>query len=246
MQVMSLSRIKTLCFIALSGLCSFVSAEEGELRELLKQHVSALGGAYQLEHLSAIYLEGTQMQAGQSFEFVIRKKKPNSIRYALSGEAFEAVAGYDGQTGWLRLQKAEDVTISNLEGVDLQALIQEGRFDSRLFEAYQGELDSLVYVGVERIYDHKCDVIEYLESGLVRLRYYLDQDSFLLRKRELLDDDGAVTLATVYDNYDVVDGYKIAHRFDNLINGEIVSTQLVDKVIVNPGILSFYFEKPRR
>ena len=97
--------------------CIFFSSVLGALaqsgdalavRRILERYTETLGGPRAVEALSSLSIEGTQSQNGKSYEFLMRKKRPNSIRYRLNAGDTSIVCGYNGRVGWL-IQELKDL-----------------------------------------------------------------------------------------------------------------------------------------
>ena len=77
------------------------------------------------------------------------------------------------------------------------------------------------------------------------VRYYLNSTSGLVLKRVQIHADGTFGLETLYRDYREIDGYQFAFEIENRISDQLVSLVRIETIEVNPGLLSFYFEKPK-
>jgi hypothetical protein len=57
--------------------------------------------------------------------------------------------------------------------------------------------------------------------------------------------DGELSIQTLYRDYREVEGFPFAFEIDTRVDGETRSLAKVKNIDVNPGILSFYFTKPK-
>lgn len=217
------------------------------VQRILERYTETMGGIRNIEDLASISIEGTQFQDGKSYDFLMRKKRPNSIRYRLSYGEASVVCGYNGRVGWQRISDAGGkVTIKKLSAGQLSSLREEASFDSPLFRHLEKSRNKFTVAGNEKVGEELAYVLELRRYGKLTARYYLDTRSSLLLKRELLDADGAVVLETLYRDYRPVEGYSFAFEVENRIGDQQVSLINIQTILINPGLLSFYFELPTR
>jgi hypothetical protein len=223
-------------------------AEVGDslaVQRILERYTETLGGPRAVAALSSLSIEGTQQQGGKKYDFLMRKKRPNSIRYRLSAGETSIICGYNGRLGWQRAKVSGEVTIEDLAANQLAALRAEADFDSPLFRHLEKSWNVISLVGNEQIGDEHVSVLEVEKFGKPFARYYLNSRSGLIMKRVQIHPDGTLGLETQYRDYREVDGYQFAFEVENRIGEEQVSLVKIETIDVNPGLLSFYFEKPR-
>jgi hypothetical protein len=220
-------------------------AQNPDIAEVIRKHVEKKGGVYALNRLKSIRMEGTHFQNGEESKFILHKKRPNLIRYSLSNDSLSALFGYDGSNGWMRKQVgAEPAVIIDIDGPALSALLEEARFESPLTELNNDGDNQMVLLKQESVKGRMHNVVEWTHDDVLKGRYYIDAETFLVSKRELVDADKAVELVTVYEDYSKVDNFSIAFTVSNEIEGRLLNVQKIENVQINPGVLSIYFEKP--
>ncbi|CAA6678710.1 Unannotated [Lentimonas sp. CC4] len=215
------------------------------VQRILERYTESLGGSRAVEALSSLSIEGTQIQNGKSFEFLMRKKRSHSIRYRLNAGATSIVCGYNGRSGWQRTQVGDEVTIKDLPSSQLTVLRDEADFDSPLFRHLEKSWNAITLLGEGLVDGEPVNVLEVTKQGKPFMRYYLSARSGLILKREQLNADGTPSLETLYRDYREVDGCQFAFEVENRIGDQQVSLVKIETIEVNPGLLSFYFEKPR-
>ena len=90
-----------------------VLADTGDalaVQRILERYTETLGGSRAVEALSSLSIEGTQTQNGKSYHFLMRKKRPNSIRYRLNAGDTSIICGFNGRLGWQRTKVGAEVT----------------------------------------------------------------------------------------------------------------------------------------
>jgi len=137
------------------------------------------------------------------------------------------------------------VTIEDLSTDQLSALSDEADFDSPLIRHLEKSWNQISFMGREKLGDTNVNVLEVSKFRKPFVRYYLDSRSGLVLKREQIHQDGTLGLETQYRDYREIDGYRFAFEVENRIGGQLLSLVKIETIDVNPGLLSFYFQKPK-
>lgn len=231
-------------FTSFAGMLS-AQTDSYVMQRALQRYTEAYGGGRDATALTSISIEGTQTQDGNTYEFLLRKKRPRSIRYRLSSGENSVTTGYDGRTGWMQVHDGLKVTTRLLTKEELKVVKAEATFDSPLFHHLQDRYTDVEMVGRDTMEEQNVFVYSVRESNGQRSRYYLHfQDPHVL-KRELLNDKDEVILSTHYRDYREVRGYPFAFEIENRVGDSVVSSVKIESIIANPGLLSFYFTMPK-
>ena len=246
-MVRNMRALLILVCVFLSFSCGAFAAQGDALRvqRILERYADTLGGRRAVEALSSLSVEGTQIQDGKRCRFLMRKKRPGVIRYRLKSDDCTVVCGYNGRSGWQRIASGDEMTIEDLPEEQLAVLREEASFESPLFRHLEKPWNAITLIGNQSVGEHSVYVLEVAERGQLAARYYLDAGNSLLLKRDRLNPDGAVRLETFYRDYREVDGYRFAFEVENRVGDVQRSLVQVESIEVNPGLLRFYFEKPR-
>ena len=242
MSFKALSLVSLLCLFPLLG---YAQSDAFALQRILQRYTETYGGFRDAKALTSLSVEGTIRQDGQSYDFLVRKKRPDSIRYRLSQGANQVDTGFDGVSCWLRMESGGEVSIAELEGAAARALREQARFESPLFRHLEKRENTINLVERTVFNDSSVFVLKVSEPSGRISRYYLDARTAHLLRHDRLDDSGAVLFQTLYRDYREVEGYPFAHEVENRAGGETVSLVQLKTIEVNPGLLSFYFETPR-
>ena len=219
-------------------------ADQDPVQFILQRHAASFGGERGLAALSSLRIEGTQLQDGQSLRFTMRKKR-GGLHYHLSAGESTITCGFDGRSGWQRLASGGEVQIEALSPAQLAVLREESNFSSPLLRGLDHRRLTLSLLESQNLAGNSFDVLQLSAPGRSAERYYLDADSGLLLKREQLNADGTLQLETLYRDYREVDGYPFAFEVESRLGDEQLALIRIDSIEVNPGLLSFYFDKPR-
>ncbi|WPJ96488.1 hypothetical protein SH580_02070 [Coraliomargarita algicola] len=232
--------------ISLFPLLAGAQSDSYALQRILQRYTEAYGGFRDADSLSSISVEGIIEQNGQSFDFLMRKKRPYSMRYRLSNELCNVISGYNGDVAWMRTETNGEVSIQTLDAKGTRALRAQARFDSPLFRAMEKSENEITLLERATLDERSVYVLSVDESGRGLSHYYIDVFTAYVVRVDQLDANGEVQLQTLYRDYKEVDGYPFAHEVETRLDGQTLSLAKVNEIVVNPGLLSFYFEQPRR
>lgn len=233
------------CFLCLLPIFGYSQSDTYALQRILQRYTEAYGGFRDADALSSLSVEGTIEQDGQTFDFLMRKKRPYSLRYRLSLGGNSVIVGYNGTSGWIREETNGQVTIKALNTAVVSDLREQARFDSPLFRHLEKSENDIELVERSTLDDRSVYVIGVRELGETTY-YYLDAVTAHLMRCDQIDDEGSIRFQTLYREYKDVEGYPFAHEIETRIDGQTTSLAKVNTIEVNPGLLSFYFEQPRR
>ena len=94
-----LAKLISVCLLCLLPIYGLAQEDVFTLESVLQRFTKAYGGFRDADALSSLSVEGTILQNGQTFDFLMRKKRPHSMRYRLSNESNSIITGYDGSQG---------------------------------------------------------------------------------------------------------------------------------------------------
>ncbi|MFU8847415.1 MAG: hypothetical protein ACNA77_01690 [Opitutales bacterium] len=219
------------------------TGDEFFVERLLQRYTERYGGLREANRLAAVSIEGVQNQAGLNYDFHLRKKRPGMLHYQLKRGAAVLTTVYDGQQAWLQIRQGDETSVEELAGEPLKVVQDEARFESPLYRHMDKPANRITLVGREQLGGLQAVVLRVEEPGQTSL-YYLHPGEALVLRVDRLNEAGEVALQTLYRDYQEVAGYPFAHHIEVRIKGETVSVTRVNSIVVNPGLLSFYFQKP--
>ena len=241
-----LAKLISVCLLYLLPIYGLAQEDAFTLESVLQRFTKAYGGFRDADALSSLSVEGTILQNGQTFDFLMRKKRPHSMRYRLSNESNSIITGYDGSQGWIRTKNNQEVSIDLLDHEALRKIRDQSRFDSPLFYHLQKREYQIELIERTSLDERSVLVLEVIEYDSEASRYYLDLETAHIVRVDHLGADGEFSIQTLYRDYREVEGFPFAFEIETRVNGETKSLAKVNSIDVNPGILSFYFAKPKR
>ena len=215
------------------------------LESILQRFTKAYGGFRHVGALTSLSVEGTILQNGQTFDFLMRKKRPHFMRYRLSHESNSIITGYDGSQGWIRTKNNQDVSIDLLDDEARRKIRYQSRFDSPLFYHLQKRENQIELIERIILDERSVLVLEVIEYDSDASRYYLDFETAHIVRVDHLDADGEVSIQTLFRDYRLVEGFPFAFEIETRVKGETKSLAKVNSIDVNPGIFGVYFAKPK-
>lgn len=241
-----LTKLILVCLLYLLPIHGFAQEDAFTLESLLQRFTKAYGGFRDADTLTSLSVEGTILQNGQTFDFLMRKKRPHFMRYRLSNEYNSVIAGYDGSQGWILTKNNQEVSIDLIDQEAHRKIRDQSRFDSPLFFHLQKSEHQIELIERISLDGRSVLVLEVIEYDSEASRYYLDFENTHIVRVDHLDADGEFSIQTLYRDYREVEGFPFAFEIETRVNGETKSLAKVNSIDVNPGMISVYFAKPKR
>ena len=241
-----LAKLISVCLLCLLPIYGLAQEDAFTLESVLQRFTKAYGGFRDADALSSLSVEGTILQNGQTFDFLMRKKRPHSMRYRLSKESNSIITGYDGSQGWIRTKNNQEVSIDLLDQDARRKIRYQSRFDSPLFYHLQKREYQIELIERTSLDERSVLVLEVIEYDSEASRYYLDLETAHIVRVDHLGADGELSIQTLYRDYREVEGFPFAFEIETRVNGETKSLAKVNSIDVNPGIFSVYFAMPKR
>ena len=241
-----LTKLILVCLLYLLPIHGFAQEDAFTLESVLQRFTKAYGGFRDADTLTSLSVEGTILQNGQTFDFLMRKKRPHFMRYRLSNDYNSVIAGYDGSQGWILTKNNQEVSIDLIDQEAHCKIRDQSRFDSPLFFHLQKSEHQIELIERTSLDGRSVLVLEVIEYDSEASRYYLDFENTHIVRVDHLDADGEFSIQTLYRDYREVEGFPFAFEIETRVNGETKSLAKVNSIDVNPGIISVYFAKPKR
>ena len=241
-----LTKLILVCLLYLLPIHGFAQEDAFTLESVLQRFTKAYGGFRDADTLTSLSVEGTILQNGQTFDFLMRKKRPHFMRYRLSNDYNSVIAGYDGSQGWILTKNNQEVSIDLIDQDAHRKIRDQSRFDSPLFFHLQKSEHQIELIERTSLDGRSVLVLEVIEYDSEASRYYLDFENTHIVRVDHLDADGEFSIQTLYRDYREVEGFPFAFEIETRVNGETKSLAKVNSIDVNPGIISVYFAKPKR
>lgn len=210
-------------------------------------YVAMHGGETKLESVQTLIISGTIDLKEEAYNAIVRKRRPSSMYLKLLREDGSFTFGVTPEDAWLKVESKDGRfrEISAIEGEDANTMRSNSHFFHQLVEhctSGYGSILSLVEVaGV----DKDLIEIEFQDPSYEKpILVTLDARTFdILTSRTILNDGNA--LLNTYGDFRSVNGLRMPYFSETYINGELVNRFVVDKMRMNPGLMSTNFERPK-
>ena len=233
-----------LLLFTLSPALSLGQSDRYGLWVALERFSQTYGGGLDEAGLKSVLIEGQITQGTEQYDFILRKRSPNSIRYTQSRAGRSITFGYNGAIGWQLTTGEEDYQVRILDKSEIAVLREEADFEGPLLRNFESYSNRIRLVRSDRIDNESVRVIEIDRINQQKVRYYLSEQRNFILMREQFNSIGECILTTYYRDYRLINNLPFAFEVENFVDEDRVSSAKISRVVVNPGVLSFYFEKP--
>lgn len=227
---------------------AFAQDNDTIVYDILRSYKRGLGDFIEVRNIRSFRVKGSTFQQEESYDFTLYKKSPNLMRYEIDHQAGDIVQIFDGKSGWQWLADEGASSLKELTGAQLEFLKKEALFDTPLMR-YSKEGKELAFIGRKTIPSNLYPVYhlqltspddEAVED------IYLDSRTYYEVRRVCRESKDAPAFETVFTDYRKVKGFPVPYDVSNYVDGEFLSSTKLDEVVINVGILSFYFDKPKK
>ncbi|MEO0795827.1 MAG: hypothetical protein AAFX93_11720 [Verrucomicrobiota bacterium] len=218
--------------------------------DILSENTIAQGGYEKLQDTVSMIFRG-RVEMGQSvYPFRLLGRRPDLYRISYEvGPKQVLVLAHNSEIAWQQLKQASrSIDVSELESEKQIPLRLAAQFDQPLqrflfADTYiTGSGLRLRYIGRQMRENMVFEVLEVEQPGLPDVRCIVDSSSNLVVAMEYRL--GAENHRIELTQYRDVDGLYIPHKRDHFVDGERLSTVVLEEVLVNPGALQNVFDPP--
>lgn len=205
---------------------------------------NANGGVKAVEGVRDVRVLGQIEVEGNTFDFILLKRRPDRIRIAVYYSGMSEETGYNGEVAWKRISNRTQSQVRVLTAEEFAKENLDIDFDGALLgDSLPGVTRGLI--GIERI-----DRVDYLKmevrDDLVRAVHYIDPRTFRELKKEIYhlnDPDTLVStsFSTKYRNHQPI---WVAHEVRQEFADGTVRTIRINSADFNSGILDRAFQVP--
>lgn len=219
------------------------------LNHILRAALQAQGGQVFLERLNTLKKIGSleQTDSEEILEMHFSFRRPNLLRYRLTSEHGGVRIGFNGRTAWIQEERSgffgEPRVLSGADEATL-ALTSEIALPVDVFFGQPQHMD---FVGEEEIDGFPCYVVRFRGPLRPEQLFYVDQESYLVRKRVRsgrFRGDSPTVVSVIFSDFREIDNIFHPHLEEVYFDGELRSRSRIEQFIFNPGIIESFFEIP--
>lgn len=214
------------------------------LEEILEKHFEA-AAQEKMGKIETIITRGINRYSTAAVEsaFTLYQARPMKIRIETEFQGSEVVQIYNGEKGYMVAPSMGITEPKEMSPIEVQNLLSQVEFEDPLWN-YQ-ENNSQIEL-VESDSEISAFPLRLTRATGEVFYFFIDRESYLItsiRSTRLIG--GRETeITTVLQNYKSTRGIPVARNLQTRMNGETVSTVLIEKVEFNKKIDPALFEKP--
>ncbi len=221
---------------------AFVSAQS--LEEVLKNYFEVSGQETMLASKNS-QSTGKMIQMGLEIPFIQYAAAPNKFRIEATFQDMTLIQTYNGEEGWslnpfAGMTEPQAMSEDELKSVKVQA-DYEGMLWNWKDKGYEVSLEEN-----EEIEGVDCNVIKAVSKDEDVYTYYIDAENYVVIKmNSKIKMQGQVMESdTFMSNYQEGDGFVYPGKIETKMNGQVMSTIVIDETVLNVDLGAGKFDKP--
>lgn len=230
--------------LALQSATAQVSSSK--VRAIIAQHDAIMRSPTHPEGIQAVIKKGSLSEGGKKFEITTIRKAPFRIRYEYTLDGIGNIIAYNGEIGWQRMQKGDDVSIRDYVAGEFDWLRQSADLKGHLLRALSGEAGIEIRLQDSEVIEGRAmQVMVASENSNYSIKYYLNALSHYLQKVVVLDREGQLVEETYFGDYRLIDGIPMARSVKTIKKDGTITEYVWDDIKINQTVYDFLFEKPK-
>ena len=215
-----------------------------DLETILENHYKA-AALDKMQQVESIITEGknTFMTGGIESEFKVYHLKPDKLRAEGNQQGAEVIQTYNGKSGWVYAPSMGMKEPKEIKGIELESLLSPVVFESPLWNYKEKGSSLSLALPVEG--DNHHHLILAPKEGTPQ-HIYIDQESHLIARVRSSQSMGEAEkeMEVAVEKYKSFKGIPFPVKVVTRIDGQVVTTTYVDKVVLNKNLDPSLFEKP--
>lgn len=249
----------------LNLLCLFISflflslSPKDEIKDIINQIFEKIGNKNSYTKVNTLIIKKkSDIKALWKSSSILFQKRPNLFRVENYKDTVYALLGYDGKEMHMfnpHKQKIEPIPENFFKLVHPEEFHFEPSIPHQLLANYEAKGYKIKFRGEEIIKDTTCLILT-VDTPKSQHWLYISKNSSLLWMRKVLNKIKNPPLHTLSEtymmNYKKVEGVLIPFSTQEILNGEITSTQTIEEIILNSPLnddifdfskTTFYYKK---
>ena len=220
---------------------------ERQLADILRNHYAeTYGNSLQWDQLKSLRISGFLEQAQQSLAFRIFKRKPNLFkRVSIRPDGSRVIESFDGQDAWRVDTQKPDAEPEYMPAEEALNFTRDAPMSGHLLYPRQpGKTISLIgkaEVNGLSTYHLKIE----LPRGQI-VESFLDTETYAEVRQIFTNNVTGKEEITDLSDFRKVGPLRVAYENQLSIDGELVHRIKVSEVEINPGVMTWLFERPER
>lgn len=226
-------------------LCAVSASGQSGLSTILSRYQMTLGDAAHIQQLSGLQLNGYVVQGDQQAPFTSYRSSRNDMRvaYQLPEQTVIQVVNAEGVWQWTQGNVAD--SLLRIEGRQESWLRREAQFLGPLLDLDSRLVREVQFSESIPEWPSPVDIIALQHDNGDREWFYLDSHRFRLVMRRFIAAGETDAMTSHYRDYRRQGHLLFPHRITNRFAGITISTVVVESIVINPGVMGFYFKPPQ-
>jgi len=241
-----MNRTRSMGFLILLLLVSFVSLNSQTLNEILKKNYEARGGYERLKATKSAKTYARLVMGSMELPMVITTKRPNTVRSEVIVQGQKIVSVFDGTSGWMINPMQGSTDPVDMPAEEMKNVKEQADMDGFLVD-WKEKGSTLELVGKEDVEGADAYHIKVTtKDGDVR-HVYVDADSYLeiQQKGKYPAQGKELEITTSLGSYKMVDSMMIPFSVEGKYEGKTVQQMVIDSVFFNVPVPDSLLVRPK-
>ena len=213
----------------------------GRLDRIINRYYQkCLGGADNWQQIKSLKIYGNLITKKGKFGFYACHKKPQSTKISINNGQNTMTLCSNGEQEWQVMPGYDAKLMPNNEA---RRFRHASIFGNYLLYPY-ADGKTMEYIDTLKVEGKLCYQIQVRLKTNFQIDYFIDVYTYKETKAIHTDLTDGSTTSTVFTDHKDFYGVPFAMRADNYENGEWSGTLIVDRVLTNTGITSWFFKMP--
>ena len=216
------------------------AARAQDAGKVIEQWAKAEGGSKNLSKIQTLLVDGTIATAGdeKSGTYTFRVKEPNRIYLEMRSGGKTLIEAYNGKSAWHQDENGKFATFLGEQALEMEAAAQY--YNARLLNVSKKKIGA-AYKGAVAVQGRETYQVELTyATGIVWDVFFDPQSHLVVAEKATI---GGVPQEIYYDDYQAVNGVKIARKLEIHRGGEVFGVK-VTRVEINGTVGERVFDFP--
>lgn len=237
-----MKKITMLVLTVLIGL----SITAQNLDEILQSHYDVMGYD-QMKEINSIVFTGKTVSQGMENEYTMTMLRPNRYHLEVPIQGQKMIQVYNDGAAWYIAPWTGSLDPQDMAGDQLKSMKKQSDIEGPLYD-YEKKGNKVELLGTDDMEGSEVYKIKLTDEFSDETIYFMDAENFVVLKEESITDmrGDKVKSETYYSNFKPFGDAEMimAYSFEVRMNGQVMSTILVENVEINPEVDLTIFDKP--
>lgn len=223
-----------------------ISVSAQNLDEILQSHYEVMGYD-QMKDVNTMIFTGKSVNQGMENIYTMTLNRPDQYRLEVPIQGQKMIQVYNKGEAWYIAPWTGSLDPQDIAGDQLKRMKKQADFESPLYE-YEKRGNKVELIGTDDMEGSEVFKVKLIDEFDDETIYFIDAENYVVLKEETTTSMRGenVKSETYYSNFKPIGetGMIMAYNIEIRMNGNVVSTILVDDVKLNPEVDVSIYEKP--